>query len=220
MKSAVLTGASSGIGQAIAKSLEAQGWKVIGLTRRDLDLSDPKETAHEAEKLADKILKLDALVHVAGIWHDGEKAMAHRDLEDYNSQEIVDSMNVGVTGFMLLAAALLPKLAKNGAVIGVSSTFESGASGWLPYYTSKRALEDFLVGLAEDYPNGPRVFGVSPSDTNTPVYEKFFPEDAAGAQPPEAVAEAVTQLILGELPYKSGDIIRVKAGKHAAGFHR
>jgi NAD(P)-dependent dehydrogenase (short-subunit alcohol dehydrogenase family) len=219
MKTAIVTGASSGIGRAIVKSLDAKGWKVIGLTRRDIDLSDPRKTAHAAEKLADKHLKIDALIHVAGIRHDGEKAMANRDLEDYDYKEISEAMNVGITSFMILSAALLPKLAKNGAVIGISGTFESGASGWLPYYTSKRALEDYLVGLAEDYPDGPRVYGVSPSDTATPAFEKFFPEDAAAAQPAEAVAEIVAGLALGDLPYKSGDMIRVKAGKHSAGFH-
>lgn len=165
-------------------------------------------------------MQIDALIHGAGIWHDANQALASRDLEDFSPTQIADTMNVGVTGFMIIAAVLLPRLAKDGVVIGVSGTFESGASGWLPYYTSKRALEDFLVGLAHDYPTGPRIFGVSPSDTATEAYHKFFPEDAATAQSPEAVADLVAKLADDELMYRSGEIIKIKVAKHASGYHR
>jgi NAD(P)-dependent dehydrogenase (short-subunit alcohol dehydrogenase family) len=89
----------------------------------------------------------------------------------------------------------------------------------LPYYTSKRALEDFLTGLAEDYKSGPRVYGISPSDTNTPAYATFFPDDAKDAQPPNSISVLVDHLISGESPYHSGDIIVVKHKKAAKGFH-
>jgi NAD(P)-dependent dehydrogenase (short-subunit alcohol dehydrogenase family) len=220
VKTAIITGTSSGIGRAIHKELENQDWEVIGLTRGEMDLAKLDDVAHEARKLADKTPRLDALIHVAGIWHDHEKVLANRDLEDFEPREIIDTMNVGVTSFMLLVAALLPKLTKSGAVIGISGTFESGATGWLPYYTSKRALEDFLVGLAEDYPSGPRVFGISPADTATEVYKKFYPKLAAEAQPPEAIAALIAKLVEGDSPYKSGDIIELRGGKPVAGFHK
>lgn len=221
MKTAILTGASSGIGRAIHKELASQGWEVIALTRGELDLAKLDDVAREARKLAEKKPQLDALIHVAGIWHDAEKVLANHDLEDFTPHQIADTMNVGVTSFMILAALLLPKLTKTGLVVGISGTFENvGASGWLPYYTSKRALEDFLVGLAQDYPNGPYVYGVSPSDTATPVYKKFYPEYAAVGQPPEVVAELVIRLAGGELAYKTGDIIKIRNSKHSAGYHQ
>lgn len=220
MKTAIITGISSGIGRAIAKQLQTRGWEVVGLTRGEIDLAHLDQVAAEAKKLADDMPKVDALIHVAGIWHDAERAFAHLDLEDFSPDQIAATMNVGVTSFIILAAALLPKLTKTGVVIGISGTFESGASGWLPYYTSKRALEDFLIGLAQDYPKGPRVFGISPADTATPAYKKFYPDDVADAQPPEVVADLVAKLLEGSPAYKSGHIIELRYGKPAAGFHK
>lgn len=218
-KTAIITGANSGIGEAISQTLSDAGWKVIGLTREDCDLSDLTAVAELAQKLAEEVPIVNALIHVAGMYHAGDEVFYHRDLEDYSPEWIAGAMNVGVTSFMVLAARLMPNIAKDGAVIGISGTFESGASGWLPYFTSKRALEDFLAGLADDYKSGPNVFGISPSDTNTPTYERFFPEDAKDAQPPNSISVLVEHLISGESPYHSGDIIVVKHKKAAKGFH-
>lgn len=218
-KTAIITGANSGIGEAIVQTLSDAGWRVVGLTREDCDLSDLGAVAGLAQKLAEEVPVVNALIHVAGVYHSQDEAFYHRDLEDYSPEWIATTMNVGVTSFMILAAALLPNMAKAGVVIGISSTFESGASGWLPYYTSKRALEDFLVGLADDYKSGPLVYGISPSDTNTPSYATFFPDDAKDAQPPNSISVLVEHLISGESPYHSGGIIVVKHKKAAKGFH-
>jgi NAD(P)-dependent dehydrogenase (short-subunit alcohol dehydrogenase family) len=221
-KTAIITGATSGIGQAIMKTLTDAGWEVVGLSSADCDLSDLVATAELAERLRDEHTKIDALIHVAGIWHSDSEAFVHRDLEDYDPAWITAIMNVGVTGFMLLTARLLPKIAKDGVVIGISGTFsdvDGGASGWLPYFTSKRALEDFLVGLAQDYPIGPKVYGISPSDTNTEAFATFFPDDAKTAQPPNSISLLVDHLISGDSPYASGDIVAVKDKKAGKGYH-
>lgn len=219
MKQVVITGVSSGIGQATARAFRAAGWQVSGLSHAEMDLANTAATAQKAAELAERLTHIDALIHVAGIWHDADKAFSNRDLEDYTPAEIVRTMHVGLTSFMLLAAALLPKLKKDGAVVGVSGTFGDGASGWLPYYTSKRGLEDFLVGLAQDYPSGPRVYAVSPADTATPAYKKFFPEYIEEAQPAERVAELLLALVEGKTPYASGDVVEIRAGKHAKHYH-
>jgi NAD(P)-dependent dehydrogenase (short-subunit alcohol dehydrogenase family) len=218
-KMAVITGANSGIGEAIVKTLMDAGWQVMGLTRADCDLADLAAVEEVGNRLKDELPVIDALIHVAGVYHDDADAPMHRDLEDCSPEQIAETMNVGVTSFMVLAARLLPNVAKDGVVIGISGTFENGASGWLPYYTSKRALEDFLVGLAEDYKSGPWVYGISPSDTNTPAYAKHFPESAKDAQPPNSISLLVEHLISGQSPYNSGDIVVVKHKKAAKGFH-
>jgi NAD(P)-dependent dehydrogenase (short-subunit alcohol dehydrogenase family) len=101
----------------------------------------------------------------------------------------------------------------------VSGTFSEGASGWLPYYTSKRAQEDFLAGLSQDYPQGPRVYGISPAETATPQYEKFYPDEVQEAQPAAVVADATIKIILGEATYETGSIIQVRDGVASKGFH-
>lgn len=218
-KTAIVTGASSGIGKAVVRTFTEAGWNVVGLTSKDCDLSDLVATADLADKLRNEVPIVDALVHVAGVYHDKDEAFVHRDLEDYSPEWITAIMNVGVTSIMVLTSRLLPNIAKDGMVIGISGTFEGGASGWLPYYTSKRALEDFLVGLAQDYKSGPSVYGIAPSDTATPAYHKFFPDDVKNAQPANSVSLLVEHIVTGESPYHSGDIIVVKHKKAAKGFH-
>ncbi len=218
-KTAIITGANSGIGEVVVKTLKDAGWRVVGLTSEDCDMSDLVATAELADKLREEHLKVDALIHVAGIWHSDDEAFVHRDLEDYSSAWIAATMNVGVTSFMILTARLLPNLAKDGVVIGVSGTFTEGASGWLPYYTSKRALEDFLVGLSQDYPIGPKVYGISPADTNTAAFAKFFPDDAKDAQPRNSISTLVEHVVNGNSPYETGDIIAVKDKTAGKGYH-
>ncbi len=103
-------------------------------------------------------------------------------------------------------------------MINLSGTFENGAKGWLPYYVSKRALEDFTVGLAEDLKEkGIKVNAISPSDTQTEAYKRFFPEDAANAQTPETVAKVIIETILRE---ETGKVFVVKNGQITEGFHK
>lgn len=229
-KTAILTGISSDIGQAIAKALSAQGWRIIGLYHKtkptiadefyQIDLGDPAATKTIAEKLAKDLPQLDALIHVAGIWHDKDSVLADKKLSDFTPGQIISTMNVGITSLMLLCNRLLP-IMKDGTVIGISGTFSDvsgGAAGWLPYYTSKRALEDFLVGLSQDMP-AIKVFGISPSDTATTPYEKFYPEYAKDAQSPDVIADLVVKLISDDNEFKSGEIIEVREGKAKEGYH-
>lgn len=222
---AIITGSSSGIGQAVADGLEAKGWRVVRLTRHSqpaadthpIDLNDLAATATLGEKLAGELKHLDAFIHIAGIWHDEHGVLADKQLAAFSAEQISATMNVGVTAAMVLGGKLLPKL-KGGTFIGVSGTFSDGAAGWLPYYTSKRALEDFLVGLAQDYADV-AVFGISPADTATPAYKKYYPQYAAEAQPPTAVSELIEKLLTKNSAFKSGDIVELRQGKTREAFH-
>ncbi len=230
MNTALITGISSDIGMAIGDALQKSGWEVMGLTHEDMDLSKLENVSFAADRLRDGILKIDALIHVAGLWHydaaakkdddlPGGTVHVNRDLEDYSAQEIADTMNVGVTSFMVLTAKLLPNIARDGCIIGISGTFDKGASGRLPYYTSKRALEDFIQGLAQDYPHGPYAYGISPADTATTAYAKYFPENLDKAQLPEAIGKLVAMLVTPSENYKSGGIIAVRDGHASPGYH-
>lgn len=217
MKTALLTGGSSDIGRAIAKELGGNGWQVIAPDRRELDLSDPHAAAAYGAKLAKQFDTLDAFIHVAGLWHDETGVLANKHLPQFTSEQIVKTMNVGLTSAVTLCAALLP-IMDHKTVIGISGTFADGAAGWLPYYTSKRGLEDFLVGLAQDAP-GINAFGISPSDTATRAYKQHYPQYFDEAQPPEVVAKLVADLLSGPTSFKSSDIIELKHGKSTVKFH-
>lgn len=80
-------------------------------------------------------------------------------------------------------------------VINLSGTFENGGKGWLPYYVSKRALEDLTVGLAQELEDkNIQVNCISPSDTATTSYEKFFPEFMDEAIDPIKIAQKCVEL--------------------------
>jgi NAD(P)-dependent dehydrogenase (short-subunit alcohol dehydrogenase family) len=217
MKTAFLTGGSSGIGQAIKLLLEENGWEVIAPSHKELDLSRLDTVADKTAQAVKDAVTIQSVIHVAGIWHD-EQAVFRKDLEDYTPEQVAATLNVGLTGFMIALSRLLPKMPKDGAVVGISGTFADGASGWLPYYVSKRGLEDLLIGLSQDYPNGPRVYGVSPADTATEAYARFFPEHTSGAQPPEAVAQEVYRLLTTAVP--TGSVVEVRHSVAKPGFHK
>jgi len=225
MKTAVLTGASSGIGQAIGQKLSQNGWRVIRLhhaneTTNDsyaVDLSDLAATAEFGKRLVNELPQLDAFIHVAGIWHTKDEVLAGRDFTSFTAEQITTTMNVGLTSVMLLCNALLT-IMQHGTILGVSGTFADGGAGWLPYYTSKRALEDFLVGLSQDQPQI-KIFGISPADTATPAYAKFYPQYLSEARSSEVIADLALDLLTGNTEYKSGDIVEVRNGETRRGFH-
>jgi NAD(P)-dependent dehydrogenase (short-subunit alcohol dehydrogenase family) len=232
-KTAILTGVTSGIGEVLALNLMAKGWRVVGLVQiesdpklpkgvlpRRIDLSDLTDTMVVADKIAQEFPQVSAFVHMAGIWHDAQQVLNNRKLDQFNAFQIMNTMNVGVTACMVLASYILPKIVPGGAMIGVSGTFDAGARGWVPYFTSKRALEDFIFGLSQDYPEGPRVYGVSPADTATPAYQQFFPQTAATAQSPQAVAQFIEQLLEPSALYQTGSIMEVRNGTSQPGYHK
>lgn len=88
-----------------------------------------------------------------------------------------------LTAPTLLSHALIPLIPTGSSIINLSGTFENGGKGWLPYYVSKRAIEDLTIGLADELKDkGINVNYVSPSDTATDEYKRFFPEDAEGGR--------------------------------------
>lgn len=213
---ALLTGASSDIGQAISRHLKLADWEVIGPSRRKLDLTDLAAVGAYTEELS-RTQQVDAFIHVAGLWHEDEQLLADKMMGELNARHLIDTINVGVISPMLITNCLLAARQLS-MVIGVSGTFNQGARGWLPYYVSKRALEDFLVGLSQDQ-DELQVYGISPADTATKAFKRFYPQYADKAQPPAVLARLVADLLIGRKHYASGTIIEVRGGELAGGFH-
>jgi NAD(P)-dependent dehydrogenase (short-subunit alcohol dehydrogenase family) len=102
---------------------------------------------------------------------------------------------VGFVAPSILVHGLLNLMNKGSKIVNLSGTFENGAKGWLPYYSSKRALEDFSVGLSDELEEKDiQVNCVSPSDTATEQYSKYFPEYMAEAIDPLIIAKKIVEL--------------------------
>lgn len=212
----IVTGASAGIGRAVAIALGSAGL-TVGLVARSkdgltttldkitnaggvgkifpLDLRNVPAIYSLAKEIKRDWKKIHILVNIAGVYHDATKAYYDKPFEKYSTEEILNIYEVGTNGTTFLTHALLPLMKKGSHIINLSGTFENGNSGWLPYYVSKRAIEDFTVGLAQELaPRGIFVNCVSPSDTATEAYNKFFPEYHHEAMDPNTIGEFIAEL--------------------------
>lgn len=238
-KFAVVTGASTGIGRAVAIELTKDGYYVALAGRANDKLLVTKSLITKEGGQSEVILgdfskldslrglittikertsKVDVLVNAAGIWHGQDEVYAGKDFESFDETVILDTYAVGLTTPTLLAHAFIPLMPSGSSIINLSGTFENGGKGWLPYYVSKRAIEDLTIGLSEELKDkGIKVNCVSPSDTATEEYKRFFPEDAKNAQTPEEVAKLFVEVVKKDV---TGKVFVIKHGKVEEGFHK
>ena len=217
MKTALITGASTGIGKSIALKMGDSGFKVLLIARSIekltklkneiefkggqaevcvTDLSDINSINKLITEIKSKYSKIDLICNVAGIWHSDSKVFAGTEFSKFDQKTILDTYTVGLTAPTLIVHGLVDLMPKGANIINISGTFENGAKGWLPYYSSKKALEDFTFGLADELKgNEIKVNCISPSDTVTEEYKKWFPEYIDEAILPHQIADYVLKLV-------------------------
>lgn len=241
MKTAIVTGASTGIGKATAIKMAEARYHVILIARSEEKLQN---TANEISKVGghstvlptdlskldkvniaiksilEKTDSIDAIINIAGIWHGENEVYAGKDFQTFDQQVILDTYTVGFTAPTLLIHGLLPKMHAGSKIVNLSGTFENGGKGWTPYYASKRALEDLTVGLSQELLDKDiQVNAVSPSDTATEAYGKYFPQYMEEAISPEKIADQIVELCKDENK-TTGKVIVMKLGTEPfEGFH-
>jgi 3-oxoacyl-[acyl-carrier protein] reductase len=231
-KYAIVTGATSGIGSAISLELAKAGYFIVLVGRSQEKLSKIQEEIKSVEgesqiyvadlSTREGISKLiadiksatkqvDILVNVAGIWHGDNEVFAGRDFDSFPEQVISDTLMVGLMAPTLLSHALIPLMPKKGKIINISGTFENGGKGWIPYFVSKRGIEDLTVGLADELKDRDiQVNCISPSDTATEAYKKYFPQYIDDAIEPEVIAKQIIKLSSPESDDITGKVFVMK----------
>lgn len=178
-----------------------------------LDLRSVDEIEKFSKQIKESEKEIDILVNVAGIWHSKDKAYSGIDFAHYSTDEILDTYAVGLTAPTILSHEFVPLMRRGGKIINISGTFDNGAKGWLPYFVSKKAIEDLTVGLFQELIDRQiQVNRISPSDAATEEYKKYFPEFATpeNALQPEDVANLALFLASSESDHITGQVIEIK----------
>jgi NAD(P)-dependent dehydrogenase (short-subunit alcohol dehydrogenase family) len=192
MKTAVITGAGSGVGRATAIALAAQGWNVAILGRREnvlletagiagehggkvlvcpCDIGDEAAVAAMGKRVLAEFGEVEVLVNAAGT------NAPRRALEVLSSADFHDMMNANLHGAYYCVQAFLPGMRARGSgtIVNVISDAGKAASpkAGPAYVMSKFGLSGLTQSInAEERGRGVRAIGIFPGDIDTPLLKK------------------------------------------------
>jgi NAD(P)-dependent dehydrogenase (short-subunit alcohol dehydrogenase family) len=216
---ALVTGASQGLGRALAAALTERGWRVVVDARDAHRLADAvpsaiavpgdvTDSAHRADLVAavDSLGRLDLLVNNASDLGPSPLPL----LRDYPADALRQVLETNLIAPVELIQALLPRLrADGGVVVNVSSDAAVEAyAGWGGYGAAKAALDHASAVLAAEEPDV-RCYAVDPGDMRTEMHQRAFPgEDISDRPEPETVVPALLHLLDARPPsgrYRAAD---------------
>ncbi|WP_020662003.1 SDR family NAD(P)-dependent oxidoreductase [Amycolatopsis benzoatilytica] len=220
MPAAVVTGASAGLGRALAAALVRRDWTVLG-TARDPeplraaaaelgftavpgDVTDPSHRARLAEAAGPR---LDLLVNNASTLG----ASPLPPLAEYPPDELETVFRTNVFAPLALTRLLLPALtAAHGVLVNISSDAAAEPyEGWGGYGSAKAALDQVSAVLGVENPKV-AVYAVDPGDLRTAMHQAAFPgEDISDRPLPETAVPAFLRLLAERPPsgrYRAADL--------------
>ncbi len=220
---AIITGASQGLGLALARELGRRGWQLVIDARRADDLEraaaelsaltnvralsgDVADEAHRRVLIEAAGEHIDLLVNNASVLGPSPQPA----LADYPLAELEHVFQVNVVAPLALVQLALPRLT-GGCVINVTSDAAVEAyPGWGGYGSSKAALEQVTAVLGAEHPEL-RIYAVDPGDMRTRMHQEAFPaEDISDRPPPEESVPGLLALVEGSLPsgrYRAQELV-------------
>jgi NAD(P)-dependent dehydrogenase (short-subunit alcohol dehydrogenase family) len=240
-KKAVITGADSGIGRAVAIAYAREGADVLlSYLSEDEDAEDTarlvREAGQKAVLVTGDIAKaqhcrdiIDRAVAEFGqidvVVSNAAYQMSHESLDEISDEEWEHTFATNVSAFFYLVKAALPHMRSGGSIIGSSSVNSDMPSPTLaPYAATKAAIANFCASLAQLLgPDGIRVNSVAPGPIWTPLIPSTMPEEKVesfgGDTPlgrpgqPAELAPVYVMLASDEASYVSGARIAVTGGR-------
>ena len=224
MRTAIITGASRGLGLALARTLAQREWRLVidargadalhrvaaelrNTTEVEAIAGDVAEPWHRGALIAAAGDRLDLLVNNASALGPSPQP----ELADYPLEELEQVYRVNLHAPLALTQLALPLLPDSGRIINVTSDAAlEPYAGWGGYGSSKAALEQLTAILAAEQPHL-RVYAVDPGDMRTQMHQEAFPdEDISDRPPPEDSVPGLLALIEGELPsgrYRAAELV-------------
>lgn len=225
-RTALITGASRGLGLALAGGLASAGWRLIidargadalEQARAALaahteivaiagDIADPAHRAALAATAHD-LGGIDLLINNAGILGPAPLPA----LLDYPLDALTELFQVNLVAQLGIIQALREQLQPGAVVINISSDAAiEPYPGWGGYGATKAALDQISAVLAAERPEL-RIYAVDPGDMRTQMHQAAFPgEDISDRPLPEASIPGLLMLIEGELPagrYRARELV-------------
>ena len=216
MKVAIITGASRGLGQALARELadrkwalvlDARGVEALRATEAELaprttvvaipgSVADPHHRT-ELVRAAQALGGIDALINNAS--HLGPSPQPA--LLDYPLSELRHVYEVNTVAPLALIQEARGVLRDDARIVNVTSDAAAEAyEGWGGYGSSKAALEQMTAILAAEHPEW-RVYRVDPGDMRTQMHQEAFPgEDISDRPLPEVAVPGLVELLEGDHP--------------------
>lgn len=225
----LITGASKGIGRAVADRLAADGHEPIGLARTaptdfpghfyEVDLGDRTATAETLDRIV-AAGRVDAVVNNVGLARFGR--IGSIDLDD-----LAATYDMNVRTAVQVVQAVLPGMIEAGwgRIVNVTSLTTLGVAERTPYAAAKAALEtDTRIWAGELASSGITVNAVAPGPVETEMYRERSPAGSAREArlldliplrrlgTPAEIAHVICMLLHEDAGYITGQIVRVDGG--------
>jgi NAD(P)-dependent dehydrogenase (short-subunit alcohol dehydrogenase family) len=219
-RTAIVTGASRGLGLALVRALAAGGWHVVtdgrdpatlhdavaalpGVTPVPGDVTEPH---HRALLVTAAGAPVDLVVNNAG----GLGPSPLPALTDYPLDALRDLFDVNVVAPLGVIQAVLPHLGPGAVIVNITSDASVEAyEGWGGYGATKAALDHLGRVLAAERPDL-RVLSIDPGDMRTQMHQDAFPgEDISDRPPPEQSVPSILALVDSDVPsgrYRAADV--------------
>ena len=233
-KTAIITGASSGIGLGMTQALLARGYRVVANSRNitkskalagsekvvlvDGDIADKAVAARVVDDAVQNFGRLDLLVNNAGIF-------VPKPFTDYTAEDFERVLSTNVAGFFYVTQAAIAQMRqqKSGHVVNITTTLAdqpiAGVSAALANL-SKGGLQSVAKALAMEYAaEGIRVNVIAPGVVNTPMHAPETHDFLKGLHPIHRLAE-ISEIVDGLLyleaaAFVTGQTLYVDGGAHA-----
>jgi NAD(P)-dependent dehydrogenase (short-subunit alcohol dehydrogenase family) len=227
-KTAIVTGASRGLGLELARALADRGWRLVidargaaELERARAELAATTEVvaiAGDVVEPAHRSLLVDAAGDELELLVNNASTLGASPLPplvDYPLDTLEQVFAVNAIAPVALAQLALPRMPAGARIVNVTSDAAVEAyEGWGGYGASKAALEQLSSVLAAERPDL-RVYAVDPGDMNTRMHQDAFPgEDISDRPPPGDSVPGLLALVVGQLPsgrYRAAELAKVGA---------